>query len=356
MDNNIPVQLSGTMCASPTPSELIGLMARICEGDRGAYHEFCTHQRVFPSPSGRPVAFAEHVEEQCAGERVRRWCGGDRDLMDAVRKEVIDRCVLMHGQKQRGRPAAGKGIRNACRVILQWHDEWLAAHSGPSEEEQRSMLVTHISSFVGCQLRRARREVSRTLFPGRMRVIWMIGSCRLVLWMPRHMTPAERIAWLWEHAIGCDPEAPGGRQRVQQLINEQLHAPTVYAVPVEQLWSTALTSATGFASHVVRERMVRCLALLVADYLVANFDLLHPSVRVVGPDKLPSLIRAIFNGLLASAYNQKKLSQQFGISMAGLSRWAGKNRCPGWDGDDINDLWTVAQRIFESQRDLIEAA
>jgi hypothetical protein len=127
-------------------------------------------------------------------------------------------------------------------------------------------------------------------------------------------------------------------------------------MPVEALYSIEVARPTGFANLETRERMVSRLAPLVADEVVRDFAALHPSVQVVGKQKLRLLILAIFDSLLSNTYNQKTLSRQFGISEAGLSRLAGISRCPEPGSDDNGTLWAIAKRIAETHRDALEAA
>jgi hypothetical protein len=78
----------------------------------------------------------------------------------------------------------------------------------------------------------------------------------------------------------------------------------------------------------------------------------------LGPEKLQAMIRRIFDGLADEQYCLVQVAEQYGLSKATLSRFAGIRWGSGSDplASPVPDLWRNTAKVIGNDPDLVEAA
>ena len=89
------------------------------------------------------------------------------------------------------------------------------------------------------------------------------------------------------------------------------------------------------------------LAKYVAQEKARDIKNQRPAIKKLGPNKLEKMVRQIFEDLDADEYEQKKVADQFGLSTATLSRFAGSNwREMAPEGTFVPDLWRNTAQVI----------
>ena len=132
---------------------------------------------------------------------------------------------------------------------------------------------------------------------------------------------------------------------IQQRIDEELV--TGYSVSFDEPSITAELKSDDNRALEDREgrKFVVSLRECVAREKSEHFEDLRPAIRVLGSKGVYSLVLRIFADINEGAYSLSEVAQNFGLSKASLSRFAG----PAWSGDarqEIPDLWANTAHVL----------
>ena len=186
--------------------------------------------------------------------------------------------------------------------------------------------------------------------PLSVRYTWHVGGKKLYLWYPSQVTAKEFTNWLQENAKDVDPERPTEQERIQSLIHTafrrgrriSLDDPSV----ARTLSTQQVLSRIDFHEGLM---FVNELAKQVAGEVVRDIDRLRPAIKRLGRDAIEQLILQIFSDLACGKYVAARRADQYGISKATFTRFAGgtwtaKSEKSGMS--EVPDLWMHTAKIL----------
>ena len=214
--------------------------------------------------------------------------------------------------------------------------------TGQSQEETHAAKELQRKVFEN--FLKSKWECKRHYSPFSIRYTWELAGIKLYLWYPSYMTAKKFRAWLEENIKDVKPTiAPIEQKRIQSLIDETFgHG---YHVSLDKPEVERYLSIREECSSVETHDglvFVGSLAKTVAQEKVRNIHRLRPAIRRLGKEKIERLILHIFSALADGEYEATQIAEQYGISKATLSRFAG-NKWLQKTGDGevvkVPDLW-----------------
>ena len=188
----------------------------------------------------------------------------------------------------------------------------------------------------------SRKECERGT-PFSIRYAWVVDGGKIYLHYPSHMTAKEFKAWLNENVTDTNPRAPDEKKWIQSLIDEKLGRGHHVSLDESGIVRTLKAKEEPCTTDTQEGYMFgRNLADAVAQEKVENIEKLRPGIRELGQNSIRKLVRQIFSALEHGDYELTKMAEQYGISKATLSRFAGSSWFEKMDGAQIvtvPDLW-----------------
>lgn len=321
------------------------------------------HQRTAFYPNGTgPVCLADLVDYLR-----RQAMGRGNEHADEAYDLTIDKFSRLDrkGDQDTASGSAGQQPRRLgmdCRryfaAFVKYLDEQQAT-TGWMAALEREMFEGKVLQQLVCRhFHLSLRERHRSAFM--TRYVWHLPGGALTLFMPRSISGRARRQWLEQNVKDVDPAQPNEQVRIQAIIDEKIGQPRLFSLSEEGgmdrrhlLAHRALSrgedplaiSVEGLADTVAREK-------------AANIHQQRPAIRALGEQKLREMIRQIFDGLMDDGYRLVDVAQQYGVSKATLSRFAGIR----WDGGQnadlypVPDLWRNTAGVVGSDPDFVEAA
>lgn len=219
--------------------------------------------------------------------------------------------------------------------------------SNPFKEE--SYAGKSLQSLVYKNFSRSKMECRRKS-PFSIRYTLEVKGRRITLWYPSYMTAKEFREWLEKNVKDVNPNNPNEQSRIQSLINANLSRTYIVSMDVpgvdrnlgmeEELSSSELQEGHMF---------VDSLAETVAREKARNIQILRPGIRKLGEKTIERLVLQIFSDLSDGGYKVTRIAEQYGISKATLSRFAGSKWFEKTQGDElvgIPDLWKNTAEIL----------
>jgi hypothetical protein len=181
---------------------------------------------------------------------------------------------------------------------------------------------------------------------------WRVGNRSIIVWLPRFLRGAERRQWLEKNIRDPDPDSPRERERIQAVIGKKWG--TMAFVQMQDNIGTDPTDdiIDGISGS---WRFRETLSRTVAEEKSAGIENQRRSIRQLGKKKLKQLILRIFEDLESDAFQNQQVAQDFGLSKATFSRFAGSK----WQSsgtDTIPDLWLNTAQVLASNKNFKEAA
>ncbi len=218
-----------------------------------------------------------------------------------------------------------------------------------SQAEEESLAGKTLKNLVYRNFYRSKLECER-YSPFYVRYTWKIEGVKLYLWYPRYMKVKKFKAWLKENVSDVNPTAENEQKRIQSLINAtfstggyvSLDEPTVQRTSGKEDEASSVEFYEGFG-------FVGSLADTVAQEKIKNIDELRPGIKKLGKRNIERLILQIFSKLSAGEYEAARLAEQYGISKATFSRFAGSKWVEKIGDTDvviIPDLWRNTAKIL----------
>ena len=191
-------------------------------------------------------------------------------------------------------------------------------------------------------------ETERRLNPFRSRYNWNINGGTLTLYLPVAIKGLERRKFLEENIETPDPFREGERERIQTIINRSFVNHRMVEI------KDAQDIPDNKPSHWPGDDSAPSLSEVVAEEKADNIEKQRPAIKELGKDKLKQLILRVFDEITDTEYSDGKLAQDFGISKATFSRFAGRQ----WHEKETSlpDLWRNTAKILSKNRAFEEMA
>lgn len=217
--------------------------------------------------------------------------------------------------------------------------------------EIETLTVAAVQGFIRRHFRFSVLEAQRKANPLWSRYNWNTDSCRICVWLPKHLKGSERQKWLERNINVPDPTKPGERQRIQSLIYSKLG--NMKIIPLNE---EAYIIAMEDSEDGLHRNMDECESLgeIVAKEKVANIAHQRRTIQNLGKHKLAQMVLHIFESIGYNEYKDNAVASAFGLSKATFSRFAGSR----WTGTNqrIPDLWLNTAKVLSSHPDFKEAA
>ena len=328
------------------------------------YEEFHNNRTVFRFRSGekREMRFVEFLNGLC--EKIEKDKSLGRHAFDiaAIAYDLtLDKFSNLPGQlsfilktdnnKNRAKRGSGSDCRLYFKAYLARITKLFKDKPPVSIIEAEEMAAVCMQGLVRNHFHKSQLEAKRSLNTIWSRYAWITKGGTIRVWLPVFITGVKRGEWLEENIMDPNPKREGEKQRVQEIINAKLVHETIIRViegtanlqnSVESLWSKRETEF-GIT-----------LGQVVADEKVENIDQLRPSIRNLGKNKLKRMIHRIFEDVNSQEYEGGKIAQDFGISKATVSRFAGS--CWTKMKSPIPDLWLNTAKVLRQLKIFKEVA
>ena len=206
-----------------------------------------------------------------------------------------------------------------------------------------------LQSLIYKNFLRSKMECRRKS-PFAIRYTWEVKGRRITLWYPSYMTAKEFREWLEKNLNDVNPNNPNEQSRIQSLINANLSRTYLVSLDVPGVGRNLGMKEELSPGELQEGHMfVDSLAETVAREKAQHIQILRPGIRKLGEKTIERLVLQIFSGLSDGGYKVTQIAEQYGISKATLSRFAGSKwfkKTGGTELVGIPDLWKNTAKIL----------
>jgi len=279
------------------------------------------------------------------------------DLTLSKYSNVPDPPTKKSGSTNYSLKGTGVDCRNYYRAFLRSMqrtiDKGMITSRSQEESEAGRILQNMVYKNFLWSIQECRRNTGFSI-----RYKWEVKGRKFYLWYPSYMTPKEFREWLEENVKDVNPEAPNEQKRIQSLIDANLERG--YRISLDKAGFGRILSGDEELSSVEFYEgfmFIGCLADSVAQEKVEKIDSLRPAIKRLGGERLERLILQIFLAVAEGEYQASRIAEQYGISKATLSRFAGSTWFEKIEDNEsvtVPDLWTNTAQILAGNPDFME--
>jgi len=343
---------------------LVELIDRIVKGkDYLALNEFHQNRSVFESREGDFLRFAEYLNQLRENALKRNWIGvkNIEEIIDNAYNLTLDKfnnlptqCTQISRLLDKSletKTIRGPDCRNYFKAFLDNMVRIRQYKTIINQIEEEIVAARVLQNLVTKHFYISLRESLRTSNPFVSRYFWKVKKRIFYLWFPSHMTGKEKRRWLEANIKNVDVLNPRECERIQAIINKKLLRGTFVSIEDYKQVIAAMPKSDMFILESVQKSEINLEALkeIVAEEKVKNITTQRPAIRILGKEKLKKIILYIFEALSEGEYKDVKIAQQFGLSKATFSRFAGSR----WQKRSrerkklmVPDLWKNTAQIL----------
>jgi hypothetical protein len=337
-------------------TELVERIVR--SSDRLALGELHDHRTLFRFRGGRPMLLAEFVEALRSTSLPVAITGHSHDVLERAYDITIDKFTSLPENLDIAviQKTTSPDCRYYFQAFLQLMIKWIQDNPAmiPLKKEIKAAQI--LQHLVVRHFRFSCMEAKRSSNLSRSRYTWHVNGGLIYVQMPNQIPGRQRRIWLDANVENPDPTRPDEKRRVQEIIDERLGVPKHESLgDNEYQLSHQDTSNTPIASLIQEEINVHGLAKVVAGEKAENLHSQRPAIQSLGRTKLKKLILRIFENLSEGHHAENKLADEFGLSKATYSRFAGSQ----WKGGSAvkpPDLWTNVALTLARHETFMETA
>jgi len=246
--------------------------------------------------------------------------------------------------------------RNYYRPVLDRIKAWRNKNPEASGLEEEQLVGKNLQNLVIKHFHFSRLECLRKKRPFSVRYDWKPGDKTITLWYPVEMGPKLFKEWLEERRIESDLDDSELRAHLQSEIDKGFFVGRRVDLDINIVDSGHRTDPdNGLDSSAINTN----LANVVVAEKANNIENLRPSIQSLGKELLCQLIYRIFDDLANGVFEDNKIANDFGISKATFSRFAGSQWQGRLEQDEdvaIPDLWKNTAKVITADPEFIEAA
>jgi len=357
----IVTQIAPERHASTRKLSLLDLTRSIVErSDRQALSEFHERRSIFIDSRQEWVCLSDYLS--LLRERALKN-GGSSGLSDEEVEEAHDMALEKFFNLPDPISDSAKKPRNGntdCRRYLGAYlrhveKELRRGHSlTPLQEEM--LAGSALQKLVWRHFQFSLLEAKRRANPFMSRYFWKVNGAKICLCLPRHMTGAERRAWLEENIDDPDPHRQDERERIQKIIDARLEMGSFFSLE-EPGGQAALRAKCAEDQPVLFTEgpALEHLDQIVAQEKADNIERQRPAIRTLGIERLKAMVLRVFDDLMHGRYIDGEIAKEFGVSKASFSRCAGSQGSRD-STTAIPDLWANTAQVLSSFAPFVEAA
>jgi hypothetical protein len=349
--------------------ELVGQIVAV--GDRDALAELHDNRLLSTPAEEVPYRIVEYIEmlktQTLDGTRRRRNLSDI--LVEDAYSLTVDKFSLLpcatnfstnSDCRRPGKRRQGTNCRYYFHAFLKRMARFTARWRECGSIQIELLARQHLKAFIRKHFNLSLQESKRLSNPCVNRYAWHVNGSHIYVWFPRSFDGAQRQSWLETHVDDPDPYRPGEQLRVQRIVDECLPKSSFVALEESMSEDNCSVHADLFLPWAYLYGLsVEGLASVVGKEKADHIDRLRPGIRQLGPERLKELIRRIFDALVTEDQSATKLSREFGISKASLSRFAGakwNEGCTGGADRHIPVLWANVAGVLAGHPSYREAA
>ena len=247
-----------------------------------------------------------------------------------------------------------------CRLyfkgLLNKIDRELMKELQISETDKESKVAMIMTRFVIKHFYLSKKECERRN-KNSTRYEWKVKGKTIYLFYPSHLSAKQFREWLHENITEVDPDAPGERDRIQEIIDRACHRGENIQIDDPEFIKRYGKEDPSLSLQSEESCLCDRLSVDVAKEKSQNLSMLRPSIRSLGKEKVYELVNRIFTDLQDSKYELSRVALDFGLSKASLSRFAGSDWLKDIDNKSekmIPDLWVNTAHVLAENPVLME--
>ncbi len=199
---------------------------------------------------------------------------------------------------------------------------------------------------------------------GKHRFGWIIKEDeRYDLDFPRDMLPSEMEKWLNENQKDwLDQQKRNGRtnqktlkEEIQIKIYERFSTNMKMSIDNEDYYTMISSEVVDPIDQMNKNYLSDNLFEKIAIYTSEHLELVSPSIRILGKEKVFDLVIRILSEFDGKTFNAAKISEEFNLSTPTFSRFAGMRRLQD-ENNKIPDLWVISKNVVYSDPIFLESA
>ncbi len=348
---------------APLP-DLLSLIA--IQSDGNALRELLNNRKPYLVEGKRLdlPSFLREISSKDSSKAVR-----NRDLVDCAYDMTLDKFSHLPlsakpdsthqlGEADKPKPRV-IDCRNYYKAVLSQFEAWRKAHPLAGTIDTELEVCGMLQRMVVKHFYWSLKECRRAKLPFARRYVWNVNDEKISLRRPVEIPGADFRKWLEENIADPDLMRPGEAMRIQKEVDR--HFAQGFFVPWDDKSIAQVSDGDRSAnpeSTVVSKPEPSRLALTVATEKVGIFDTMRPAIRELGRDKLFLLITRIFQDIEDGIMEDILIANDFGLSKATFSRFAGSDwtKHIGQDSFSIPDLWLNTAKVLASSPEFTEIA
>lgn len=241
-------------------------------------------------------------------------------------------------------------------VVVQF-ESWKEANPLAGTIDQELQGCNILQQTVFRNFHWSMQECRRSNMPFAKRYVWKVKDQTISLRRPVEIPGGAFRKWLEQNIADPDPKNPGEGERIQREVDR--HFAQGSFVPWDEKTMAHISGGNQAAdpgSTVGSKTEASRLAMTVAREKVANIDEMRPAIRELGKEKLFFLVLRIFSDIEDGIMEDVHVANDFGLSKATFSRFAGSDwtKHIGQDKFSIPDLWLNTAKVLASSPEFTE--
>lgn len=326
---------------------LIDLGRKIAfQSDRSALSKFL-ELTIFSHGARRGMTFTEYIDACKKGVMMKDHAGNlGYEEVDLAADLTVDKFqnipseneLFLYGEAKSDQimNCPGPDCRYQFRTYVNKTTRLFKETPPVTQLEGELRAARLMQGLVRRHFRLSLLEAKRQTFRFWSRYSWKIEGHgnRIHLWLPITLRGKDRAAWLAKNIDDPCPSRGNERKRIQEIIYQQFAKERFV-----ELDESVVRPGDDYESWLLKildySRSLP-LANLVAEEKARNIHLQRPAINRIGSRKLKELILRIFNDLDTGDSRDGQVAEDFGLSKAAFSRFAGRN----WQkARALPDLW-----------------
>jgi hypothetical protein len=343
---------------------LVELGERIAEkGDKDALREVLENRFFFHHLHKSIVRPVEYIASLKDNKIARRWCGYDDRILEDAYDLTIDKFFNIPAENQENFEQSGPpgpDCRYYYKAFAQYARRRLAQKRPANTIEAELIAAEMLRRLIARHFHLSCLEAQRRAYELRRRYMWELDGLTLYIQLPIELPGRQCRKWLETNISDVDPKRPGEQDRVQAVVDRLLMRRKIVSIHYIRGGVENIPADTETIPATAEQDIsVNGLAETVACEKAENIKRHRPAIRLLGPQKLKQLIHMIFAKLARGQYEEGKIADQFGLSRATFSRFAGsrwRRSCNDTIVSTVPDLWINTANTLAGHTNFVRAA
>ncbi len=226
-----------------------------------------------------------------------------------------------------------------------------------TEIDRETLINGIIKKTVVNNLRYSWLEVCRLTNRFFSRYRWQVNQKYIELRKPIRIAGHSFRKWLEENVPDPDPDRRDEKKRVQAIINAAFGFGSVSRMDLTKAKKLHFVSENDPLKNQYDEYISHNLYEAVAREKSLSLPKLRPAIRKLGQEKVKELVLVILNLYVEEKQSDEEIAEEYGLSKATFSRFAGRNWKKNKTGAfQVPDLWSNMAEVIIKNPIFMETA